>query len=75
MIVDNTEKAKRLLEQREQIPNLKHIIIIDNNLISEISEEYLHGIQLHQFENLLEIEDSNVVVDLQPTPDDIYIIR
>lgn len=72
--MDNVEKAKRLLFNKEQTPLLKHIIIMDNDSLTQFESNNLDGIIIHQFEDLLKNNATNIIPDLLPEPDDTYII-
>lgn len=75
IIVDNEAKVKKLLELAHTMPSLKHVVLIDAledaSLKAQVQQ---HGIQLHNFGDLLTVDDSEVQPDVEANPGDTYII-
>ncbi|GMT20856.1 hypothetical protein PFISCL1PPCAC_12154, partial [Pristionchus fissidentatus] len=76
VVVDKAEKAVRLLEIRQRLPSLRHIVVIfENELTEEIREKGAQaGLVVHKFSEIIEEGERNPKPDVKPSEDDIYII-
>ncbi|CAD5221891.1 unnamed protein product [Bursaphelenchus xylophilus] len=76
IVVDNGAKVQRLLSTIEETPSLKHIVVIkESEVTSELLEEGTKkNVKIHTFSHLLHVGETDVQPDVEPTPDDMFII-
>ncbi|XP_042895963.1 long-chain-fatty-acid--CoA ligase 1 isoform X2 [Parasteatoda tepidariorum] len=74
VVCDKEEKVKSLMEQRDETPLLKHII-----LVNEVSEKIKalvedKGVELHSFKDIEELGAKNPAPILPPKPSDVATV-
>lgn len=75
VVVDSEEKAKKVLNSVDS-PHLEHIIIIDD--IDDVKLAALKqlnpNVQIHRFYELIKAGAEDSRPDVEPNPEDVYII-
>ncbi|GMT20855.1 hypothetical protein PFISCL1PPCAC_12152, partial [Pristionchus fissidentatus] len=76
IVVDNVEKARKLIAAKSSLPTLKHVVVLDEADVNEELEKEgeKSGITIHRFSVLLDEGRLAPAVPLKPKTDDIYII-
>lgn len=76
VIIDDEKKVKLLLSDLSKLKYLKHIVIINNlsKCVLKELQSLTSNIQLHLFNELINLGKKNLVDDFPPKPDDTCII-
>lgn len=75
IIVDDPDKIEKLLVNIDNMPTLKHIVLINADRLSDDlgTKARKHGLKIHKFDKL-QNDQNDVHPDVEPSPDDLYII-
>ncbi|ULU03369.1 hypothetical protein L3Y34_002734 [Caenorhabditis briggsae] len=73
VIVDNFKKAECLIQNREKMPTLKHVIVIDSAELVEGMTTF-DTIRLESFDNAITLGSQYEFTNNLPKPEDTYII-
>ncbi|CAD5215922.1 unnamed protein product [Bursaphelenchus okinawaensis] len=76
IVVDNASKVTKLMSTIEDTPSLKHIVVIKEGDVTEElqAEASKHDVKVHSFEHLIHIGETDVQPDVEPKPDNMFII-
>ncbi|KAI6235242.1 Arachidonate--CoA ligase [Aphelenchoides besseyi] len=76
IVVDDLDKLEKLLTNAYEMPTLRHIVLINHEGMGNdvIERANAANIQIHKFDELLQIGEANIATDVEPKPDDLYII-
>lgn len=76
IVVDRADKVTKLISTAAKTPTLKHIVIIfEDTLTEDLKAKAAEvNLQLHKFNDLLEIGENHVQQDSEPTPADTFLI-
>ncbi|GMS93212.1 hypothetical protein PENTCL1PPCAC_15387, partial [Pristionchus entomophagus] len=76
IVVDNVDKARKLISGKADIPTLRHIVVLEEVEVDKALEEDGEkvGISIHRFSALLEDGSRDKTVPVKPKTDDTYII-
>ncbi|CAO4371935.1 unnamed protein product [Caenorhabditis nigoni] len=73
VIVDNFKKAECLIQNREKMPTLKHVIVIDSAELVEGMTTF-DTIRVESFDNAITLGSQYEFTNNLPKPEDTYII-
>lgn len=73
--MDNPDKIEKLLVNIENMSTLKHIVIINADKLSDDLDQKArkHGLRIHKFDDL-QNDQTEIHPDVEPKPEDLYII-
>ncbi|KAF8358930.1 acs-5 [Pristionchus pacificus] len=76
IVVDNVDKARKLIGAKSSIPTLNHVVVLEEADVNEalVEEGKQVSVAIHRFSTLLEQGAKNKVEAVKPKTDDTYII-
>ncbi|GMS90594.1 hypothetical protein PENTCL1PPCAC_12769, partial [Pristionchus entomophagus] len=76
IVVDNVDKARKLIGAKGDIPTLRHIVVLEEAEVNKALEEEGEkvGVSIHRFSVLLEAGSRDKAEPVKPKTDDTYII-
>ncbi|GMT20857.1 hypothetical protein PFISCL1PPCAC_12153 [Pristionchus fissidentatus] len=74
LVVDNAEKAEKLIEIRKRMASLRHIIVIFEDQVTEELVEMGRqaGLSVHRFSDVIKEGERNPKPEVKPKEDDTY---
>ncbi|XP_054711219.1 long-chain-fatty-acid--CoA ligase 1-like [Uloborus diversus] len=72
VVCDKEEKVKSLLEQRDQTPCLRHVVV--TGPVSEEMRKLARDVRLYSFQEIEEIGKENPIPTQPPLPDDVATV-